>query len=279
MKLRSSILLGLALFGLSYARAARAETSPAQQCIDDHANGQVIRGQGGLLQARGLFLSCAAKTCPQVIRDDCTRFATEVEATLPSVIVVAQNAAGQDSSAAQVRVDESTEAVPVDGRAIFVNPGSHVFKVSGPNQAQGSVTLVIHEAEKYRRVVVRLEGGAAAPAPAAKAGPGVSPLVYVFGGLGLLAAGSFTYFAFDGRQRESDLDKCAPSCARDDVDAMRRSYLIGDVSLGVAVASLGAGAYFLLRSPSSAQSSTSSALSLSATPDLQSFRLLARTEF
>jgi hypothetical protein len=43
------------------------------------------------------------------------------------------------------------------------------------------------------------------------------------------------------------LETCAPRCTnRSEVDAMRRSYLVADVLLGVSVAALGTSAYLLI---------------------------------
>jgi hypothetical protein len=272
----------LLLAWLGRTGPAHAESNPTQQCIDAHANGQVARGQGELLQAKQLFLSCAADGCPQVIRDDCAKFGSEVEAALPSVVVVARTSSGQDLPSATVRIDEAGDALPVDGRALSINPGRHVFKIATPDGSTAAVTTVIREAEKYQRVVaqvaVRAQPASDTPEPEPNE-RGVSPLVYVFGGMGLVAASSFTYFALDGRSKEKTLDKCAPDCARSDVDAMRRSYLIGDVSLGVAVASLGVGAYFLFRSPAPSQSSGANRVSLSTSADLSAIRIRARVEF
>lgn len=276
----AALLLGW--FG--HERPAHADVNPTQQCIDAHANGQVARGQGDLLQAKQLFLSCAADGCPQMIRDDCAKFGSEVEAALPSVVVVARSSSGQDLPSATVRIDDGGEALPVDGRALSINPGRHVFKVTTPDGSSATVTTVVREAEKYQRIAAQIvvsaqPGAEGAPARPAAPERGVSPLVYVFGGLGVVAASSFTYFALDGRRKEKELDACAPDCNRSDVDAMRRSYLIGDVSLGVAVASLGLGAYFLFRPPPSSSSSGANAVSLSTSADLSAIRIRARIDF
>jgi hypothetical protein len=58
------------------------------------------------------------------------------------------------------------------------------------------------------------------------------------------ALGSFTYFALSGRSVQNDLELCKPNCEnRADIDRMRSRYLIADISLGVALVSLGVGAY------------------------------------
>ena len=63
---------------------------------------------------------------------------------------------------------------------------------------------------------------------------------YVLGGLSLAALGSFTYFGLSGRGMERALsDECSPRCSDARVDSVRTQYVIADVSLGIAVVSLG----------------------------------------
>jgi hypothetical protein len=235
------------------------------------------------VQARNEFASCAVESCPQVIREDCTQFGAEVEAALPSVVIVAQSPAGRDFASATVKIDGSADALPVDGRAVFVDPGQHAFTVSAPDGSQASVATLVRESEKGRRIVVQL----APPTPVSSEAPITverrtpSPLVYVLGGVGLLAAGSFTYFGLDGRSRENDLKACAPACDPAEVSKMRRSYLVSDVSLGVAVASLGLGAFFLVRPTAATQPNHLAlrAVSLSTSPDLGGVRVSASGAF
>jgi hypothetical protein len=282
--LRTLVFAGSWLIASGLGRnVARAETAPTRECIEAHANGQVARGQGGLLQARSYFHSCAAESCPQIIRDDCAKFGAEIEALLPTVVVVARSTSGQDLAGGTVKIDGSAQGLPVDGRAIFVDPGSHVFKVITRDGAEASVTTSIGASEKNRPVVVvpPPRESAASDAPGPAEGRKISPLVYVFGSLGVAAAGSFTYFALDGHSREKTLEECKPGCDPSDVSKMHRSYLVADVSLGVAVASLGLGAYFLLRPPSAAPPAAfaMSSLSLSTSPDLTGLRVSAAATF
>ena len=282
-RLRLLTFVGSWLVATGYGAVARAETAPTRECIDAHANGQVARGQGGLLQARSFFQSCAVEICPQVIRDDCAKFAAEVEALLPTVVVVARSTSGQALAAATVKIDGSAQALPIDGRAVFLDPGQHVFMVATRDGSEASVTTLIRESEKDRRVIVQVAPRAPRPsdAPSAEERRKISPLVPVFGAAGLLSAASFTYFALDGRSRENTLKECAPACNPSEVSKMHRSYLAADVSLGVAIASLGLGVYFLLQ-PSATTPSRSiamSSLSLSTSPDLSAVRLSASAAF
>jgi hypothetical protein len=283
-RLRSLTFVGfwLCASGLG-GNVAHAETSTTRECIDAHADGQVARGQGGLLRARSYFHSCAVDTCPQMIRDDCAKFGAEVEALLPTVVVIARSASGQDLAGATVTLDGSAQALPVDGRAIFVDPGRHVFKVVTRNGSEASVSTQIGGSEKDHPVVVVTPPGAPieSDAPGTADGRTISPLVYVFGSVGLVATGSFTYFAIQGHSREKTLQQCAPGCDPADVNKMHRSYLVADVSLGVAIASLGLGAYFLLRPQATTQPAkfSVSSLSFSTSPNLTGLGITAAASF
>ncbi len=266
-----------------HQKVAHAETAAVQACIDAHATGQVARAHGRLLQARRDFNSCAVESCPQIIREDCAQFGAEVETALPSVVVAARSASGQDVAPVTVKVDASAEALPIDGRALLVDPGQHTFVVTGPNGSRASVTAFVRESEKSRIVEVRFAPATLVTGESPSAGMrrAISPLAYVLGGVGLLAAGSFTYFALDGRSREHDLRSCAPACDPAEVRGMRRSYLVSDVSLGVAVASLGLGAYLFVRPTSTTPSNhvAVGTVSLSTSPDLSAVRVLASGTF
>jgi hypothetical protein len=77
----------------------------------------------------------------------------------------------------------------------------------------------------------------------------IPTLSWILGGVGVVAAGAFAYFAVSGRSQETDLaNTCSPRCPSDDVTGLRHSYLAADISWGVGVVSLGAAVLLALRS-------------------------------
>ncbi|HEY0465838.1 MAG TPA: hypothetical protein VGC79_16610, partial [Polyangiaceae bacterium] len=100
---------------------------------------------------------------------------------------------------------------------------------------------------KYRRIVASFVAVAPPRAPPASDPPGRNPMAYVFGGLGAAALGAWGFYALDGRNKQNELERCAPHCQPSDVDAMRKSYLIADVLLGVSLVSFGTGTYFFFK--------------------------------
>jgi hypothetical protein len=72
----------------------------------------------------------------------------------------------------------------------------------------------------------------------------------ISGGVAVVALGAFTYFALSGNAIQSDLEACKPNCQNpDDLDRMHARYLMADISLGVALVSVGVGAYVWLKEP------------------------------
>src|SRR6185312_8400136 len=143
--MRSFIVLALAL-APSMARAAGADA-----CIAAHEEGQVLRKQGKLLEARQRLVSCANDACPAMIRGECTTLAANVEGELPSVVFATVNGKGEDVDGATVRVDGG-EPLALDGRAVSLDPGSHRFFFEAPGGLSHESTVVLREAVRLRRI-------------------------------------------------------------------------------------------------------------------------------
>jgi hypothetical protein len=223
-------------------------------CIESHANGQILRKQGHLVAARDRFIACAEEACPAMVRSECASFAADVEPAIPSVVFAASDENGGDALGATVSID-GQDARALDGRAVDVDPGPHDFQFRAAGRETKTVSLVLREADHLRRVGVVLPS-----TEQPKSGLlNVHPMVYVFGGLGAAATASFIVFALKGRGEENGMNGCRPLCQQPDVDAMRRDYLIGDISLAVALASFSVGTYFFLHPPESEPPATRTA--------------------
>lgn len=68
----------------------------------------------------------------------------------------------------------------------------------------------------------------------------------VVGGLGAVG---FAYFGLSARSADAALDACTPNCEPSDVDAIRRDYLLANVSLGVGLAGVVTASVLWLTSP------------------------------
>jgi hypothetical protein len=288
-----------ALCLVSHALPARAD---AKECISANDRGGSLRSEGKLLAAKREYLACAAAACPKAIRQECDALVAKVDASIPSVVFSATDASGNDTTEVRVWIDGEKVADTLDGRAVPLDPGEHRIRFeAGDGSGSFERTIVAREGDKHR--AVRLELGAAvsqaaaeptsppspppsapdeAPREPATAGPPV--LAYVFAGLGVVALGSFTYFALTGKDQEDDLmSRCAPNCERDEADSLHQKYLIADVSLGVAVVSLGVATVLFLSSGSSSSTPRASLRSprveLAVFPSLSRFSGVASIRF
>lgn len=234
-------------------------------CLQAAERAQPLRAAGELRNARAQLIACSASSCPRAVRVDCTRWLTEVESALPSVVIQARDANGADLARVTVSVDGVVQQSTHDGLAISVDPGPRVFRLEAPGREATQQTLIVREGEKNRvvAVVLRRPGEplrpAPAPAPVAKVEQergGVPAGAWILGGAGLLAIGGGVALWLSGRNDRDDLrGQCAsaPSCAQGDIDAAKTKLVVGDVLAGAGVLAIGAGVWLALR-PSSSSS-------------------------
>lgn len=248
------VVVALALV-TTFASAARAGNK--EQCLDAYETAQRARKKGHLREAQSELVRCAAPQCPAFITKECTRWASEVEAELPTVVFVANDGAGSDLSDVSVEVDGQAVAKRLDGAPVPLDPGAHRVKYAW-NGKTLELAIVLAAGERNRRV----EGTFPAPARARgdarvsesqPAGGGIPVASLVLGGVALAGGASFAVFAILGKGKES----CAPHCARSDVDALRRDYLIADVSWAVGAAAAVAAGIVWWTQPAPSRPSTS----------------------
>jgi hypothetical protein len=267
---RSSFAVLLAL-GACVVAAPPASADVPQACLVAHESSQKLRADGKLREARAELLSCAQETCPKLVRQDCTEWLSQVEASMPTVVVGARDAAGQDVLDARVLFDGREIAARLDGKPIAVDPGPHTLRVEMRNGAATEEKIVIREGEKDRVVVLAFgapkKAGAHAPASPAVSGAadqaprrGVPASVFVLGAVGVVGLGAFAYLGGTGTAKLHDMrDTCAPSCDPSDVDAVKTKIRIGDAALAVGVVSLGAAAIIALSHSGARETTAASA--------------------
>jgi len=225
---------------------ARADEVAA--CVKAAENAQTERSAHRLRAARQRLLSCAQSSCPSVVRNDCATWLSEVDQLLPSVVVQARDTRGIELFDVRVTVDGEVVANHLDGLAVAVDPGSHVFQFDAEGAPPLQQQLLIREGEKGRALTITLAANAPPPAPP-KPARRIHPLTYVFGGLGVAGVAGFTYFGLKGTADAAELrDSCGKdkSCRQDQVDPVHRELVVADVCLAVGVVSLGTALYFYL---------------------------------
>ncbi|MGO8998220.1 MAG: hypothetical protein ACLQVI_33280 [Polyangiaceae bacterium] len=149
-------------------------------CSDAYAKAQELRTKRKLTGAREALRVCSQSTCAAFIVKDCTTWLDEVQASMPSVVPVATDAAGNDV-AAKISMDGETLTESSDGRSFDVDPGKHTFtfELTGAQGEQGAAVVkhvIVAEGEKNKRVSVVLQKPGAPGATAAPPPP-VAPVV------------------------------------------------------------------------------------------------------
>jgi hypothetical protein len=242
------------------ARAVAADPPPdKQQCTDAYVQGQILRQASKLVAARQQFYVCSNVACPSVVGHDCRKWRDELDSAIPSVVFDVKDARGEQAFDAKVELDGAPLAGGLDGRAVAVDPGKHVFTFHLGSEPPLRREVTVLEGAKAQRVeasFVRGEAAGAAAqaqAPAATSGRSSRPvpaIAWVLGAIGIGGVGGFAYFGLTANARESDLRAtCAPFCAESQREHVRALQIGADMSLVAALVSLGLGAYFVLMRP------------------------------
>jgi hypothetical protein len=153
---------GIALLLLSAAPAVGEQPSPAQKgdasaCMSAFASGQQSEESGRLVQASHLFLECAKTSCGEPLWQRCASHNTQLRTTIPSVVPIVTDAAGQPRVDVQVKVDGQLLTSRLDGMALMVDPGTHElsFSAGGTTFATETVTLLRGQRNRLIPVVFR----------------------------------------------------------------------------------------------------------------------------
>jgi hypothetical protein len=172
-------------------------------------------------------------------------------------VFTATDEQGRDITNVKVYSTDQLVVEALDGRPVPLDPGKHRFRFVLPWGEVLSSDVLVREGEKNRVVGVQVKDSArasrspAAPqpsplvapsAPAAERGRVLPTGFWVASGVGVASLASWGVFALLGNAKQSEVEDCSPHCGavrRDDFDAMRRNYLIADVSLGAAAVSAG----------------------------------------
>jgi hypothetical protein len=230
---------------------ARAVAANAREgCFNAYERAQRLRRDHKLLASREQLRVCAERSCPAFVKNDCSQWLGEVEATLPTVLLTTpSDQKGRADPRVAVSIDGERVAEQIDGREIPVDPGPHDVRYERDGRSV-STHVDVPDGQKQFPLVVDFRE--LDPPPAAlppellepdlvdtnRAQPQspwyarLPPATYVLGGVAILGVGAFAGFGLAGHSAQS----CAPSCTRWQVDRVRLDYVLADVSLGTAIA-------------------------------------------
>ena len=256
--MRKAALVGAAvLLGVGAAHAQSATSTPdRQQCVDAYESAQLAMRRAQLSKARERIHVCLQESCPGMLRSDCAQWLRDVDARQPTVVLEMKGSRGE--ALTDVRVEASGRVLTerIDGRGIEIDPGEYqlVFRARG----EGPITqrFVVREGEKLQKLTAELprkDDRRGSSEPRTGAAHPIPWTVYALAGLGIVAAGGFTYFGLSGLDKKSGLEACKPDCLHDDVVSARTRFIVGDVMLGVSVVSLAAAGILFFTRPAAVQ--------------------------
>lgn len=156
------VVPALVLASITSAPVAWSADPTTTDCLTASEASLKQRGEHKLREARRQLLVCSAPNCPADVRNECLRRVDQVNAAIPTIIFEAKDAAGNDVSDVSVTMDGEALADRLEGTAISLDPGQHVFHFEAAGQPPVDKTLVIHEAEKDRHEQIVIGAGPSA---------------------------------------------------------------------------------------------------------------------
>ncbi len=270
-----SILASAALASLVSTSVAHADDTSRRACSSAYEKAQTLRRGGKLRASRVELLACSQATCPAVISSDCVQWLKEVDSSLSSVVFSVRDHAGADVVEADITQDGEPLTSKLDGTAVAVDPGSHLFRVQPKSGEPIETRIIIREGEKLRIIPITLPAAVAAapkdaPPPkvdAAKSDrPSLVP-VAILGGTAVVALGVSLVVGLGAKSDADNLKStCAPHCASTDVDAVRSKVIISDIAFGVGIVAAGVATYLLVTRPASKERSAATSLHVGPAP-------------
>jgi hypothetical protein len=146
----------LVLLSMLCAAVPKAHAKDAvEECLSASENGQKLRQKASLREARAKFQACSEALCPSIVQRNCTTWLSEVTALLPTVTLSAKSPEGKDLVDVTVSLDGKPLQARLDGKAIQVDPGVHIFRFELDGESPLEERVVLNEGDKGRNVVVQ----------------------------------------------------------------------------------------------------------------------------
>lgn len=260
-KVRSLVIGGVAWCLPAVALADKT------RCIDSFSAAQERRNAGEIVSAKALLQACTGEPdCPSVIVEDCRRLLSELDVSIARVTFVAHDQRGREMANARVAID-GQPPLGVGGAPIELDPGEHRFRfelpdgqvversqhvTAGPSITRVDAMFATIDRQPSADPARTVTGLTRLPSSGAgSSSHGRRAAAYSLAGTAALGVGAFGYFGLSGRDEQARLARdCSPACSPGDVAAVRRRYLLADVSLTVAISAIAISAYLLITEPS-----------------------------
>ncbi len=230
---------------------ATGEEDERSACATTAEIAQELRAAHKLKEAREKLVECARPSCPDIVRQDCSQWLSEVNAILPSLLI---RATGTNVTAVRTWSDGELSPANSSGDAIAVNPGERHLHFEADGMVPLDLQVTVSEGEIRRPITVVLvplqpDAPPLQPISPAKPSPISTALPYAIAGVGAVALGGFMYFGIKGKSEANDLAAgcgATKSCSESQVDPVRQQLLIADISLGISLVSLGAATWMFI---------------------------------
>ena len=155
---------GMVLLSTTRAPAADPTTSDCMKAADASLD---LRAARKLRDARAQLLVCSSASCPGDVRTECMRRVELVNASIPTIVFEAKDAAGNDVTGVKITMDGQPLTDRLEGTAMSLDPGEHEFVFEAPSGLNVRKVLVLHESEKDRRETIVFESAPATATPPA----------------------------------------------------------------------------------------------------------------
>jgi len=202
-----------------------------------------------------------------MVVQDCGGWLADVEKNLPTVVVTAKDASGNDLVDVRVTLDGQPLLAKLTGEALPVNPGPHAFHFEAAGGLTVDRQVLVKQGDKNQEVAAVL----GAPATAAPAAPQPAPVAptpppapasssssgawrttgWVLGGLGVVGLGVGAVFGIVSMNDKSSAHCDANNfCDPGPLDSGRSAATGADVGFMAGGAMLAAGLVLVLLAPS-----------------------------
>jgi hypothetical protein len=234
-------ILGLSLLD---GHPAHADES-LDACGAAAVNGQKLRRDGKLREAKSWFEVCSRSSCRDDIVHDCRTWRDEVDRLLPAIVIRARDEQGRLVTDAHVIIDGSPAPPGPLFQSIPLEAGPHTVDVERPGSSPISKAIVLREGEHADVSVVFASTRRPEPPRDERHVPAAA---YVSGAIavaGLVGFGALAGIGYADWSRSG----CSVRCIHSDAERVRTELLVADVSLVVGAIAAGVATWLYLTRP------------------------------
>lgn len=211
MSLGRALSLSAVLAMAAVSTRARADEAGKRACVRANEEGQDLRRDGKLLDARNRFTTCSTPSCPNILRQDCIVRRDEVERAIPAIRFIVMDSRRARVPNASVTVD-GIEVGRRPDEAIEVDPGEHTFEVTLAGHERAVRRFALREGDGRRDETIVLQATEAAPSATSTTDP-YRVVAYGIGGVGVVLLGVGTYFGLAAKSTYDEASS-ATNCPR-----------------------------------------------------------------